>query len=114
MKQLVKMSLVIVFMLAGTGFVSAQYTIQGSQTKGRAGVNAKLQCKAVVINKTVKVTAVSGNNNGFWITDGRSKYNYWKPNDRSAIGLVLKPGTYYAYPNLKPNANRATVVIHLR
>ncbi len=114
MKTLIKTSLIIVLMLAGTGIISAQYTIRGEQTRGEPGKNAELKCSNVSVNKTVTIKSVSGNNAGFWIVDNKGKvYNFWQPNDNSALGLKLPPGAYKAYPNLKQNNNKASVIIYL-
>ncbi len=39
---------------------------------------------------------------------------YWNTNDPSVVGLTLVPGTYYIYPNLKPNQTKATITIKLK
>ena len=111
-----KFILPILFVLFGTGFISAQtYTLSGSQTKGAGTANAKLECKAVKITKQVKITSVIGDNSGFWLSKGSSVIaKYWKSNDSSAIGFVLKPGIYYVYPNLKQNQQKATVTLKLK
>ncbi len=114
MQKLIRMSLVVVLLLATTGIVSAQYTIKGTQTKGSVGHNAKLDCDGVYVKKTVKIKSVSGDNAGFWIVDDNGKsYNFWNSNDKSAIGLVLKPGKYYAYPMIRQKAQKGTVIIRL-
>lgn len=94
---------------------SQTYTLSGSQTKGVAGSNAKLECNPVKITKNVKIISISGSNNGFWISkDGVTVKTFWKPNDPSAKGLLLKPGNYWIYPNLKQNQSKATVTIKLQ
>ncbi len=114
MQRLVKMSLIIVLMLASTGIVSAQYKIKGHQTRGVSGRNAELRCKEVSIDKKVKIKAVSGKNAGFWIMNKKGKkFHFGKSNDKSAIGFVLVPGIYRVYPNLRRNSNKATVVLLL-
>ena len=115
-KKLTKLFMITAMLFVFSGITYAQsYTISGSQTKGTAGRNAKLDCKAVVIKKAVKVVAISGNNNGFWINNGAVTIKrYYKPNDPAANGLTLKPGTYYVYPNLKPNQTTATVTLTLK
>ena len=105
-------SLVIMF-----SFDAAQaqtFTISGKQIKGSAGKNAQLTCQAVKITKKVKITSISGNNAGFWISKGGNAIKkYWKSNDAAAKGFVLNPGTYYVYPNLKKGQSNATVVLTL-
>lgn len=115
MKTITKLSLLFILILAGTGITAAQsYVISGSQTRGVPGRNAELKCQPVKITKTVTLKSVSGDNAGFWISNGSSNVaTFWKTNDPSAVGTVLKPGTYYVYPNLKQNQNTATVTIKL-
>ena len=107
-------SLVAVFLFGiGVSF-SQSYTVSGKQEKGVAGVNAKLDCKPLKITKTVTIKEIIGDNNGFWISDGRNVIaKFWSTNDKAAIGFVLKPGTYYVYPNLKINSSNATVTLKL-
>ena len=116
MKKNIKSTVIfMMFLFIGSyGFAQA-YTIAGSQTKGTAvGNNAQLSCQAVVITKTVKVYEVSGDNAGFWINkNGTVIQKYWETNDKRAVGLVLTPGTYYVYPNLKKGQTTAKVVLKL-
>jgi len=115
MKTLSKLSALVLTLILFSGMAVAQsYTIQGSQTRGTPGSNAKLECNPIQITKDVKITAVSGDNAGFWISNGSTTVaSFWEPNDASAVGTVLKPGTYYVYPNLRKNQNYATISIKL-
>ncbi len=88
--------------------------ISGTQTKGN-GSNAQLKCNPVTLNKAAKIVKVSGSNAGFWIIRGSVTISkFWKANDPSAVGVTLKPGTYYIYPNIPKNKNAASVQIHLK
>jgi hypothetical protein len=115
MKTLSKLSVLTVILFFCSSMLSAQsYTIQGSQTRGTPGKNAKLECNPVQIAKAVRITAVSGDNAGFWISDGKTTVaSFWQPNDVSAVGTVLQPGTYYVYPDLRKNQNHASIAIKL-
>ncbi len=106
--------LFVAFMPAHT-LLGGQVTISGQQTRGR-GSNAKLYSKPVKLSKNSKIVAVSGNNQGFWITSSRGVIvaKYWTQNDKRAIGVTLKKGTYYIYPNLKRGQNKANVTIRLQ
>ncbi len=112
-----KLSILTFIMFLSVAFSYGQtYVLSGEQVRGVSGQNAKLSSKAVVINKTVKIYSVVGNNAGFWIANANSVAvkKYWNTNDPSAVGLTLAPGTYYIYPNLKPNQNKATITIKLK
>ncbi|MBN2571936.1 MAG: hypothetical protein JXA68_07400 [Ignavibacteriales bacterium] len=105
-----------VFLLLGFISISAQQVkLSGTQTKGSAGSNAQLSCTPVTINKVMTINTISGDNAGFWITNGSSVIaSYYNSNDQSAIGRRLNPGTYYVYPNLKKNQHQASVTLHLK
>ena len=112
----IKLLIISVMFLLFSGYSYGQsFELTGYQTKGSAGKNAKLDCKAVTINKTVKIISIAGDNAGFWITKGGAAIaKYWKTNDPKAIGFSLKPGTYYIYPNLKRNQQKASVIVKLK
>lgn len=105
----------IFFVFLSSEIISQTVELSGSQTRGTAGKNASLSCVPVTINKTMKISEVSGDNAGFWIIKGSVAIAYYyKPNDPAAVGLELKPGTYYVYPNLKQNQNTAKVKLTLK
>jgi len=109
------MSVFVFFVFLSTSISAQQVKLSGSQTKGSAGSNAQLSCTPVTITKTMQIFSISGDNAGFWITNGSSIIaTYYNSNDQSAIGRTLNPGTYYVYPNLKKNQNNATVTLHLK
>jgi hypothetical protein len=56
---------------------------------------------------------VTGNNDGFWIQK-ESETIYKFGDMKEAVGITLKPGTYYAYPILKPDERKSQVVVSLR
>ena len=114
-KLLLTFSIFSLIMMFSFDATQAQtFTISGKQVKGSPGKNAQLTCQAVKITKKVKITSISGNNAGFWISNGSYTIKkYWKSNDATAKGLVLNPGTYYVYPNLKNGQASATVVLKL-
>lgn len=120
MKKLGKffLSLSLVLFLAGVwgmSEASAQVKLHGSQIKGTAGSNAQLKCQPITIQRPMKVVSVTGNNKGFWIVKGTTTIKrYWNQNDRAVVGLVLKPGKYYIYPNLKRGQTRADVTLNLQ
>lgn len=116
MKKLFFLIATLSLMLFLSSSIFAQEVkLSGTQTKGSAGSNAKLNCTPVTITKTMQIFSVSGDNEGFWITNGSNVIaNYYNSNDPSAIGKKLNPGTYYVYPNLKKNQNQASVTLHLK
>jgi len=116
MKSLLsKLALVMFLGILSVQIASAGASISGKQTRGSAGQNAKLECTPVTINTTMKITAVTGDNEGFWIMkDGATVGKFYKSNDPSAIGKSLPAGKYYVYPNLKKSAGTATVTVTLK
>jgi len=116
MKKSLKISAIIiiqVLFLTVFGFSQTQ-SLTGKQTKGVANKNAELKCVPVTFTQAVKITAVSGTNEGFWIEmEGYTKpiYNFYTANDPKAINVILKPGKYWVYPNIKTGSNEATVVL---
>lgn len=116
MKKLFFVISVFLFLgLLSTSMFAQQVKLSGTQTKGSAGSNAQLSCTPVTISKTMQIFSVSGDNAGFWITNGTYVIaSYYNSNDQSAIGRNLAPGTYYVYPNLKRNQYKASVTLHLK
>lgn len=109
-----KKILLIIGLFAIAALVSAQnVTLSGTQTRGSAGKNAELKSNPVKITKTMKITAVSGECEGFWIVKDNIKvHTFW--DNKKPVGTKLKPGTYYVYPNLKKNLNTGSVTLSLQ
>lgn len=115
MKNLKQIVVLVLLAFFSIGIASAQNVeLSGSQTRG-TGSNAKLECVGITITKAMTVKSVTGDNEGFWIVqDTKTIKTYYKLNDPSVIGLVLSPGKYYIYPNLKQNQQKATIVLTLK
>ena len=109
-----KKILLIIGLFAITALVSAQnVTLSGTQTRGAAGKNAELKSNPVKSTKTMKITAVSGECEGFWIVKDNIKvHTFW--DNKKPVGTKLKPGAYYVYPNLKKNLNTGSVTLSLQ
>ncbi|NWK55356.1 hypothetical protein HW115_07020 [Verrucomicrobiaceae bacterium N1E253] len=90
-------------------------SLSGKQTKGTSAQSqAKLECSPLKISGNKRISAISGNNAGFWIMkDGQVVARFYKKNDPSAVGTVLPAGTYYVYPNLPKGASTATVTLSI-
>ena len=87
----------------------------GWQIRGHANANARLKSYPVRVKKTSKIIAIHGDNRGFWIASRNGIVaKYYRPNDKRAIGLTLKPGLYFVYPNLKRGQTRAYVEITIQ
>lgn len=100
--------------IAFATLASAQtVTLSGTQNKGSAGKNAELKSTPVKITKTMKITSVSGECEGFWIVKDNVTIHTFYDN-KKPVGTQLKPGTYYVYPNLKKNSNSASVTLSLQ
>ncbi|MBF0138012.1 MAG: hypothetical protein H7833_03595 [Magnetococcus sp. DMHC-1] len=113
----------VVFGLLGIAgaAIAGGVSISGSQTAGGGGTDAKLECSPVTLAKQSAIVGISGSNGGFWITQGKgggTVANYSTPNDASAKGKVLAPGSYCVYPNMphdrKSPGSRASVTIELQ
>jgi len=107
-------SFVILMVFLANTVDAQQYTIYGKQEKGTSTSNPQLTCTGIKLTKQVKIVSVSGSNAGFWITNGKTMIKqYYSPNDKSAVGYVLSPGTYYVYPRLQSTQSVATVTVGL-
>ena len=85
----------------------------GEQIKLKADTNNQLICKSLKIEKAVKVIKVEGDCNGYWIQkDNITVHKFSKP--EKSIGLVLKPGKYTVYPELKPKQKKAKITLTLK
>ncbi len=93
------------------------YLLSGSQIAGTiGGKNAELLSKNVTLKQSCMIKGIEGNNDGFWIVDdkrGNIIKEYYKSNDKSAIGYTLKPGKYRVYPRLREKQKEASVTITL-
>ncbi|MCB9016174.1 MAG: hypothetical protein H6541_10300 [Lentimicrobiaceae bacterium] len=108
-----KLMIVLGIMLMVVALNAQNVTISGTQNKGNAGKNAELKSTPVKITKDMKIITATGDCEGFWIVKDNAIvhqfYNLEKP-----IGTILKPGTYYIYPNLKRNMTSASITITLK
>jgi hypothetical protein len=108
-----KILLLFVFVAIAAISVSAQnVTLTGTQKAGRAGNNAILDGKAVTIKTNMQIKTVNCDGDGFWISTNAGVLKRF-PDAKAAVGYVLKPGTYYAYPNLKHRQTYAKVELIL-
>lgn len=82
----------------------------GEQIRAAPGRDAELKGDPLVVPKgsMATVTKVECDGNGFWIQGPLSET--FIPASK-AVGLVLSPGEYYVYPNLKPKQARASVTV---
>lgn len=98
-----------IVMLLVTGLLALPMTssaevasISGSQKSGGVGFQAELHCNTVTLRQSSTITKVDGYNGGFWITQSGGLYRQFDQNSvNTAIGLVLPPGDYCAFPNIK-------------
>ena len=61
----------------------------------------------------MKISAVKGNCNGFWIQKGSETIHKFI-NLTDPIGTKLKPGIYYIYPNIRKGNKIADITITLK
>lgn len=108
-KTLITCSILLFLFLSTDAY--SQQTIYGEQTKGTAGKNAVLNCDGISLSSTATITKVTGSNDGFWIADSYGVLVQNFDSMEEAIGYQLKRGTYYVYPNLKSNQNKASVKV---
>ncbi len=107
----------LVFIWFFTGFpsgLSAQETkLSGTQIRLEETGKTELKCIPVKIQKTMKISSVTGGELGFWI-EKESETIHKFTNPKKAVGTVLLAGTYYIYPYLKKEAKESQVEITLR
>ncbi|MFK5857400.1 MAG: hypothetical protein QM503_14825 [Bacteroidota bacterium] len=87
--------------------------LEGKQTMDSNNKSPSLKCVPVKITKSMKITAVEGMCEGFWIEKGSVTVHKFK-NTVDAVGTTLAPGTYYVYPNVKKDMKKADVSITLK
>jgi hypothetical protein len=114
MKYLPYLLIIIIFHLNLDSQAQLKVTrLIGEQKKASADQKAELTCIPLKISSTMKIVAVSGDNEGFWIQK-ESETIYKFTEAEKAIGIKLKPGTYYVYPYFKDKQLKATVEIMLK
>ncbi|MBI2263547.1 MAG: hypothetical protein HYU64_00005 [Armatimonadetes bacterium] len=97
------------------GFVTsarADVTLSGTQVRGE-GRDAQLRCSGVKLPKGGVIVAASDSGAGFWL-EGSGGEVIRFASSRQARGVSLRNGTWYAYPNLPPRANSASVSVTIR
>lgn len=103
----------LAFLVTVVFFTNAQtVTIKGTQTQGTAAVNASLKSNPVTIDQAMYISRAEGDCQGFWITRGSQTVKNFNTMEES-INFVLKSGTYYVYPNLRPGQSSANITIFL-
>ncbi len=112
MKTLTKtlLTLTALFVLLITSEVCSQ-TVYGEQIRGKSGNNATLSCEGITLGSTGTIAKIVGSNDGFWITNSSGLLVQNFSSMTEALGFKLPAGTYYIYPNLKSNQNKATVEV---
>ena len=91
------------------------YLLSGRQIAGYGLHNAELISKNLKLEQRCIIKGIDGNNAGFWIVSewGNIIKEYYKSNDKSAIGYTLEPGIYRAYPRLREKEKEGSVNITL-
>ncbi len=109
MKQSIALLLIIFSFIS----LSAQtIVLEGEQIKVNKNSKKELSCTPVKISKTMKITEVEGNCVGFWIQKGSETVHKFT-NLKDPVGTILQPGTYYVYPYIKADANKAHIKVTL-
>lgn len=105
---------ILSFLISGLA-CSAQVSISGYQERIPYS-NARLRCDGLNIVRSMRIDSVSGFHNGFWIVRGaKTEKAFWSEKYvPDARGYVLRPGTYYVYPNLRADSDTASVTIWLK
>jgi len=103
----------LIVILVNIVVISAQnIVLVGEQAIDSEKDTPVLSCTPIKITKSMKITTVEGNCNGFWIQKG-SETTHKFVNLKDPVGTILTPGTYYVYPNLKKEAKKADVSVTL-
>ncbi len=105
---------ILLILLSGLA-CSAQVSLSGYQERIPYS-NAQLRCEGLNIARAMRIDSVSGFHNGFWIVKGaKTEKAFWSEKYvPDAKGYLLRPGTYYVYPNLRTGIDTASVTIWLK
>lgn len=112
MKYLLIFTLIVLYSINTASFAQT-IILNGEQSKKKGSDTPVLTCVPVKITKTMKISEVKGNCNGFWIQKDSETIHKFK-NLIDPVGTILKPGTYYVYPNLKKNKKNANISVTLK
>jgi len=105
-----KMMVLLSMILFSISMNAQTIKVTATQSKGSAGKNAELKCNPISLTKSMKILKIEGDCQGLWIVkDNKIIHKFW--DNKSPLGTVLAAGTYYVYPNLKPNSNNASVTV---
>lgn len=104
------MMIVLSLMLFTLCLLPQNIKVTATHTKGSVGKNAELKCNPVSFAKTMTILKIEGDCKGLWIVKDDKIIHKFSDN-KSPVGTILAAGTYYVYPNLKPNSNKASVTV---
>ncbi|MDQ7823453.1 MAG: nuclear transport factor 2 family protein [Candidatus Eremiobacteraeota bacterium] len=112
------LSLSVVFVCILIGFSpvrGAEIIGRGTQIRGSAGSNARLEGKSFTLPMQLSIFSASSSGKGFWIRDASSGSvvkSFWRAED--AKGVIIPAGTYQVFPNLQEGQLRAEVTVVFR
>ncbi len=104
-----KIKLLAIFFLITCSLYSQKVQLTGTQTQKQ---NTELKCSPVSIHKSMVITKIEGDCEGFWIVKNDKTIHKFT-NNKSALGTTLTSGKYYIYPFLKEGRKTASVTITL-
>lgn len=109
MKYLIIISLSI---LINTNLFSQEITISGEQIKATPDKETQLISNTIKIKTSMKIDRVEGNCTAFWIQKTNITIHKFNKLEK-CIGIILKPGKYTIYPELKAGQQKAKIKIVL-
>lgn len=109
MKYLIILSLGI---LININLFSQEVTISGEQIKATSKTHTQLISNTIKIKTSMKIVKVEGNCTAFWIQKTNITIHKFNKLEK-CIGIILKPGKYTIYPELKSGQDTATIKITL-
>jgi hypothetical protein len=110
MKQLA----ILLLLITGINSISSQTIVLKGEQVIKPDIDKPLLiCNPVKITKSMKITKVEGNCDGFWI-EKNSETIHKFTNHTDPIDTIITPGVYYVYPILKGKMKTSDVSVTLK
>jgi hypothetical protein len=108
---------IIIFLFAVIAFAAdTTIVLFGKQTKRGQLASAKLESGPIELSQSARIAKVRGGKAGFWISRKqglRTEIVRQFRSPQEAVGTVLEPGLYVAYPLIPDGAQEETVTVYL-
>lgn len=103
---------ILLLVFTSSGIYSQTLILSGEQIKSKTDKKTQLVCEELKLDSSYVISKVEGNCASFWIQKGNITIHKFNKLEK-CIGVVLKPGKYSVYPDLKVKQNKSKIKLTL-